>query len=313
MSHNAYIRAAGVWNPLTDLLSTEMATFDARQFKSINGDDGGSWSPAAALVLGGAGLWLTGGNVHHVMNAATLNLDNGATLLGAVGSQATFHGGCLVDGTFTISALTHVTTGTSFIHDAGSVATFNCAPTFALGGSITTGALWTMAFATGSSMAFAGASTVSLNGTTSFTANTGTFIIAGGGSTMQVATGATFTISTGATAQIQAPLVLSSKGAIRQRFTVVGSATSIDVNDIDEVRLLSGTGGYTLAFTGTPAAGMKVRVQYAEITSPIADITVTIGVVTLAFNSATAGKVHMADFVYDHINTAWIVSMKQVN
>lgn len=61
MAHNAYIRIGGVWNALTVLTSAEMAAFDLRQFQAVNGDLGGTWTPAAAIVIGApGGLSVTG-------------------------------------------------------------------------------------------------------------------------------------------------------------------------------------------------------------------------------------------------------------
>ncbi|NUP10881.1 MAG: hypothetical protein HOW73_32960 [Polyangiaceae bacterium] len=59
MSHNARIRAPGLWIAGT-LLPGEMELFDAAQFKAVNGDDGGTWSPANKIIFGGAGLEVTG-------------------------------------------------------------------------------------------------------------------------------------------------------------------------------------------------------------------------------------------------------------
>lgn len=56
MSHNSYIRSGGTWASGSVLSSTEMAAFDAAQFKGLNADDGGTWSPSSQIILGGAGL-----------------------------------------------------------------------------------------------------------------------------------------------------------------------------------------------------------------------------------------------------------------
>ena len=80
MAHFVYVRAAGVWNPLTDLLSSEMATFDAHQYAAINGDGGGSWAPSSAIVIGGSGLQLgNGGSNHQVLTGATFACNVGST------------------------------------------------------------------------------------------------------------------------------------------------------------------------------------------------------------------------------------------
>jgi hypothetical protein len=60
MAHNARIRA--VWNNGTALLNTELDAFDAAQFAAVNGDGGGTYAPAAQLIIGGSGVSLTGTN-----------------------------------------------------------------------------------------------------------------------------------------------------------------------------------------------------------------------------------------------------------
>jgi hypothetical protein len=60
VAHNGYVRTAGTWATLSTLTSAELRQFDIAQFKAINGDDGGTWSPSSALILGGLGLKTTG-------------------------------------------------------------------------------------------------------------------------------------------------------------------------------------------------------------------------------------------------------------
>lgn len=61
MAHNVYIRGplAADWPFGSDVDDVEFAAFDAAQFKSINGDDGGTWAPTDPIIIGGAGLDLT--------------------------------------------------------------------------------------------------------------------------------------------------------------------------------------------------------------------------------------------------------------
>ena len=186
------------------------------------------------------------------MNLATLNIDNGGALVAAAGSQATFTGAVLVNGTMTISGTSHVTTGTSFIHDAGSVATFNNAPTFNLGGTVTNGAAWSFNFAGGTAMQFNGGSSLTLSGTTALTATTGTFIT--------VNPGATFTLVSGATATIQTPLTLNGPtGTIRWRpVTIVTGATTLVLAAQDTIEATMGS-TYTVTLTGTPVDGQRIR------------------------------------------------------
>lgn len=56
MAHNGYIRAGAIWVTGTTVLGSEWNKFDVAQFKSINGDDGGTWNPATPIVIGGQGI-----------------------------------------------------------------------------------------------------------------------------------------------------------------------------------------------------------------------------------------------------------------
>lgn len=64
MGHNLRIRPGGAWGLLTSVSPAEFETFDQRQFEAINGDQGGTWAPAAVIQIGGAGIrldtWLVG-------------------------------------------------------------------------------------------------------------------------------------------------------------------------------------------------------------------------------------------------------------
>lgn len=60
MAHFEFTRAGGIWADGSDFLHAEAADLDAKTQKAINGDDGGTWSPSDAIVIGGAGLVLDG-------------------------------------------------------------------------------------------------------------------------------------------------------------------------------------------------------------------------------------------------------------
>jgi len=117
MAHNAYTRALGVWPATSVLTSTEMATFDLRQFQAVNGDLGGVWAPSSAITIGGSGLAVTG-----LLDAddADITIGHGRflTVLGTAGGAlgtVTVEAGALVTlgGTTNISATgtMHVLTG----------------------------------------------------------------------------------------------------------------------------------------------------------------------------------------------------------
>lgn len=82
MGHHAYTRVGGNWTDSVDTLTAaDLESFEAKIFKSINGDDGGTWAPAGTLVIGGAGVDLQGAN--HVLSG-TLTVDGDIQLDGVL-------------------------------------------------------------------------------------------------------------------------------------------------------------------------------------------------------------------------------------
>lgn len=85
MAHNTRIRAdAAAW--LTVVLNTELYQMDTYAFESINGDQGGTWAPATKIIVGGAGVQITGAAIFddlqdcHVKTGETLTIDGGGGL-----------------------------------------------------------------------------------------------------------------------------------------------------------------------------------------------------------------------------------------
>jgi hypothetical protein len=64
MGHNDYVRRDGQWvgNPVP--VPRDLQLLDVAQYKSLNGDSGGTWNPAQAITIGGAGFNLTGSAAH---------------------------------------------------------------------------------------------------------------------------------------------------------------------------------------------------------------------------------------------------------
>src|SRR5689334_2119183 len=60
MAHNDYIRTLHIWSGDAVVSVAEFETFDIRQFQSINGDLGGTWTPADVITIGGDGLTVAG-------------------------------------------------------------------------------------------------------------------------------------------------------------------------------------------------------------------------------------------------------------
>lgn len=243
MAHNAYIRALGVWPATSVLTSTEMATFDLRQYQAVNGDLGGVWAPAAAITIGGSGLSVTG---PLIASDADITIGHGRflTVLGTAGGAlgtVTVAAGALVTlgGTTNISATgtMHVLTGggkivvdsggafevngaTALTMQAASTSTQVAGATLDLNGqtNVKTGAFLTvrtggtLSAETGTTISFVAGSVVTLAGTNAFS---GTQTITGTthlGGTVNVPTGATFAFDNGSSvsAGATAPFALAN-------------------------------------------------------------------------------------------------------
>ena len=56
MAHHARTRSDADWVNLRNLLPSELRDIDQKTFLSLNGHEGGSWSPSSPIVIGGAGM-----------------------------------------------------------------------------------------------------------------------------------------------------------------------------------------------------------------------------------------------------------------
>jgi len=90
MAHNSYVRGP-TWASNVPVLHGEFELFDIAQFKSINGDDGGTYAPSSLLTIGGAGMnvLLVGNNYQR---GNSFNLESSATLSVGAGCTAVFVG-----------------------------------------------------------------------------------------------------------------------------------------------------------------------------------------------------------------------------
>jgi len=95
MAHSSYIRGSlGAWGIASALTPAELWAFDQAQYKAINGDDGGTWAPSAAITIGGSGLALSGAN-HSV--SGTLTVSSGGFLTVASGADLSVAGDLAVN------------------------------------------------------------------------------------------------------------------------------------------------------------------------------------------------------------------------
>ena len=60
MSHNAYARRLGIWSNYSVPNANDLAHWDAAQYAGLDGDNGGQWYPVTPIVIGGAGVQLSG-------------------------------------------------------------------------------------------------------------------------------------------------------------------------------------------------------------------------------------------------------------
>lgn len=56
MAHNTKVWPAGLTDGVSKIPHGELEAIDTNQSKAINGDDGGAWSPSAAIVITGQGI-----------------------------------------------------------------------------------------------------------------------------------------------------------------------------------------------------------------------------------------------------------------
>ena len=107
MSHEAYVRGSLIaWSSSLAVTPAEMWAFDQSQFKSINGDEGGSWAPSSVITIGGQGFDVTGpfnaanvqaatfqsGALADIQSGAEVRFDSGSLMVGLSGSLTQWAG-----------------------------------------------------------------------------------------------------------------------------------------------------------------------------------------------------------------------------
>ncbi len=253
MAHNAYIRGGGIWNLLSVLLSSEMATFDLRQYQSINGDLGGTWTPASVLIIGGAqGLRVTGPLVAldadiTITSGRALTVNSGGTIAAQAGSVSTFAGTWNLSGaghvqsggTLTVDnggavsvasgGATTWTSGSTLTTNTGSTANINGAVNIKAGSNVAVKATATVAFEASSQLSAAVAADVLLHGNNTLD---GTQTIGGttslGGATT-VSNGATVAFGAGSalSANATAPFTLNNITTCNGSIYIASGATCL--------------------------------------------------------------------------------------
>lgn len=271
MAHFDYTRTGGIWvtAPPNPLLAAELADFDLKIFKSINGDDGGSWAPAAAIAIGGAGLALGGSN-HQVLSGGTVAWLNGSLLQVNASAAATFLCTVALDGGATVASAHSLTmsSGSTFTASAGSnvgiqtgshvTAGFDssCTVVFGSGCNLTvhTDAAADVTLGDAASFTITGTCAASVaNGATLSCA--GTLAVASGG-LLTVASGGGFNLAEGSSASFHDAVIPVGKGRVRERVTYLASdanaTTDIETtsNVVLPAGILSADRKLTVANTG---------------------------------------------------------------
>lgn len=246
MAHNSLIHAGG-WLPGYVVTTADFVALDTAQFKSINGDDGGTWAPAAVVTIGGAGLTVSS------------QLSVGTTL--ALGSAS-------VTGSPTISAAPTLTgtwtwTNGAILLNGTSILVASAAGTSI---SVTTGSA--INIGGGASLSFAATSTITgtiaCSANCTFSGTTVQFTGAGGPAftTGFLLTGASpFSLAIGSTFSNGGIISNTATGHIRDRVvTGVDGTHTYAITDADEVQAGALTAARTYTVTNTGAAqGDRMR------------------------------------------------------
>lgn len=231
MAHNPVIRGvvgSGLWTGV--VTAGEWELFDQRQFQAINGDLGGTWAPAAVIIIGGSGLRVTG--AFEVTGVTTLTgnaLIQGSTL--TVTANSTIAGTCDFNGVVTINNDVMVQGSGTLFAFAASAST----PTFANGLTTTAG------------VASFGSGLTVTAGTASF------------GSQVNVAAG--FKFLAGSTPVVEEKMAINAGGHVKWR-RVNGAATAhtYAIADADAVVVQVGTfaGAVTYTMSNTGCTGGEI-------------------------------------------------------
>ena len=264
MAHHSYVGGNLAYWQAHVISGAEMWAFDQSQFANINGDAGGTWAPAAAIVIGGSGLSLTGSN-HALINSAILT--TGASTTINVGGSMHAVAGSNWWGTFDVGVGGLTTTVT-----IGASATVSSNASAVWTGTFSFDASATIAMSSGTDLTgswfYAAGGTVSLGGSTVF----------GAASTVTSDAGTdlagTYTFNPAGTVDLQGQTIvrgalqLYSTGHIEWRkVNAVDSNHSYGVNTVDIVYIPYGNGSrtYTILNTGAVANKSVIRVTCASV------------------------------------------------
>ena len=284
MAHFVRQRAAGLWVNDSVITQAELEAIDENLSKAINGDDGGTWSPTAPIIIGGSGLQVDGP-------------------LNAPGGNVTFDGAglfsCAKDATFSGSTLNvnaDTTTFTKGVYFSGT-----CVPQFQVPAY----------FLDDVTLGDSAADVINVLGTAQF-AEAAQFL---GGITVgsapasfqgdvDLGNATSDTVNINGTSAVKAPMTLSGAGQLIRRAVIGADAnTTYQPDAVDVIRINSLTADrvYTIGTSGVAEGSMmriysnnaawKVTLQRSDLTF-IADVKIN-----------AVGAYYWVDLLY--INTRW--------
>jgi hypothetical protein len=290
MAHNTRIRTPGNWTLNSTFDPAEAEAVDLAQYESINGDQGGTWAPAAVISIGGSGLTVAG--ELRATDAIDVTFQGGGAATWDAGATATFDGAgaiCLFDndallsvtddaefrlnraGDYMLRAYDPGTgqqlrlygdwyghTGSQTTYESGSAVDCEAGCAFGIDCATTMGANSTFGYQSGHASTFqAGASC---------TFQTGTDLVAQNGARVNFNSGSTFT--NGATQTRTGAETLSGNTATTKyrqaTLSIVADDTIYVTADTWVVPASLATGGrnYTISTSGA-SAGMRLKIRHS--------------------------------------------------
>lgn len=317
MAHNTLVRAdLAAWSVATPVTPAEFWKIDQNQYKAIDGDDGGTWVPAAAIEIAGSGMMLSGAN--HTL-PGTLTVTGALYSSGGAGAiSGSWSGSPGFSGTVGFTGTPVFTSGAALSGTFSGNPTFSGDPIFSGDPDIASGANLNVLSGgeirveSGGNFSLLSGSNGILSGTIIGTPTcNATVTSSSGGLAGTWSGGPTWTgnhLHQG-TVTHQGDIVLSTTGKIRER--VVSGADADDTYDADtadviRVGTLSGNHVYTI---GTSPSGAKLTItktwQAAAHTITLAGTIGTLGGSLPAIRNQISGD--MASITLRSMGTGWDV------
>lgn len=293
MAHNARIRLSGFWTLGSTFDPAEAEAVDQAQSEAINGDQGGTWAPAAVIAIGGAGLTVAG--ELRATDAIDVTFQSGGSATWEAGATATFDGAgadCLFDngaelavsddaeftlnrsGDYLLRAFNEAATGQKlhlygdFLARSGSEVTCKSGSTVDFESGCALGVDCVTTMGANSNFGYQSGHVSTFQGGSSCTFQNGSDMVAQNGARVNFNAGSTFTNAS--TQTRTGPLTISGDGATTKLRMKTLSAVANDTIDISaDVWTIPASLALSLVYTVDNAgasAGMVVYVRCSAST-----------------------------------------------